>query len=75
MAEHALNAAQSYFGPPAACPADLNTDGTRGIDDLLVILASFDGAPLQGGEDLTDDGFVGVDDVLAFLLYYNTSCD
>ena len=53
----------------------MNTDGTRGIDDLLVILASFDGAPLQGGEDLTDDGFVGVDDVLAFLLYYNTSCD
>jgi hypothetical protein len=75
VAEHALNTAQSYFGPPAACPADLNTDGTRGIDDLLVILASFDGAPLQGGEDLTDDGFVGVDDVLAFLLYYNTSCN
>ena len=75
VAEHALNAAQAYFGSPAACPADLNTDGTRGIDDLLVILASFDGAPLQGGEDLTGDGFVGVDDVLAFLLYYNTSCD
>ena len=55
--------------------ADLNGDGFRGIDDLLIILSSYNGTPMQGTEDLTGDGFVGVDDILDFLLYFDQACD
>lgn len=75
VAEHALNTATALIQANAPCPADLNTDGMRGTDDLLVLLASFDGAPIQGGEDLNGDNFVSVDDILTFLLYFNTACD
>ena len=59
----------------AVCAADLNGDGTRGIDDMLILLASYDAIPVLGVEDLDDDGFVGVNDVLEFLLYFGTECD
>ena len=75
VAEHALNTATALIQANAPCPADFNTDGMRGTDDLLVLLASFDGAPIQGSEDLNGDNFVSVDDILTFLLYFNTACD
>ena len=75
VAEHALNMARSLIEAPAPCTADLNGDGFRGIDDLLIILSSYNGTPMQGTEDLTGDGFVGVDDILDFLLYFDQACD
>ena len=75
VAEHALNMARSLIEAEAPCMADLNDDGFRGIDDLLIILSSYNGIPMQGSEDLTGDGFVGVDDILDFLLYFDQACD
>ena len=75
VAEHALNLAFDLIEAHAVCAADLNGDGTRGIDDMLILLASYDSIPVLGVEDLDDDGFVGVNDVLEFLLYFGTACD
>lgn len=75
VAEHALNLAFDLIEAHAVCAADLNGDGTRGIHDMLILLASYDSIPVLGVEDLDDDGFVGVNDVLEFLLYFGTACD
>ena len=70
-----MNMARSLIEATAPCMADLNGDGFRGIDDLLIILSSYNSTPMQGTEDLTGDGFVGVDDILDFLLYFDQACD
>ncbi len=70
-----MNMARAHIEAEAPCPADFNDDGFRGIDDLLILLSSYDNVPLQGAEDLTGDGFVGVDDILDFLLYFDQNCD
>ncbi len=75
VAEHALNMARTHIEAHVPCTADLNNDGLRGIDDLLILLSSYNGAPSQGNEDLTGDGFVGVGDILEFLLYFDQACN
>ena len=75
VATHALNMAQTLIEAHVPCPADFNNNGTRGIDDLLTLLASFDNTPQMGNEDLTGDGFVSVDDLLNFLLFFSQPCD
>jgi len=75
VAEHALNMARAHIEAHAPCTADLNNDGLRGIDDLLLLLSSYNGTPSQGNEDLTGDGFVGVGDILEFLLYFDQACN
>ena len=59
----------------APCVGDINTDGTRGVDDFLFILASYNDVPMNGTEDLTYDGVVGVDDILAFLVVFDNVCE
>ncbi len=54
---------------------DLNGDGFVGIDDLNIVLGSWNQSvtpadPLAG--DLTGDGFVGIDDLSAVLAHWNT---
>ena len=75
VAEHALNTARAHIEANATCRADFNNDGMRAIDDLLVILASYNSVPLNGPEDLSGDGFVGVEDILNFLMLFNEACD
>ena len=75
VAEHALNTARAHIEANAPCRADFNNDGMRAIDDLLVILASYNSVPLNGPEDLSGDGFVGVEDILNFLMLFNEACD
>jgi hypothetical protein len=45
--------------------ADLNGDGTVGVDDLLQLIAAWGSA--SGPADLNNDGIVGVDDLLLLL--------
>ena len=75
VAEHALNRALPLIEANAPCVGDINTDGTRGVDDFLFILASYNDVPMNGTEDLTYDGVVGVDDILAFLVVFDTVCE
>ncbi len=51
---------------PEACPADLTSDGSVGVPDLLDLLAAW-GACGSCSADLTDDGSVGVPDLLELL--------
>jgi hypothetical protein len=75
VAEHALNRALPLIEANAPCVGDINTDGTRGVDDFLFILASYNDVPMNGTEDLTYDGVVGVDDILAFLVVFDNLCE
>ena len=75
VAEHALNRALPLIEANAPCVGDINTDGTRGVDDFLFILASYNDVPMNGTEDLTYDGVVGVDDILAFLVVFDNVCE
>jgi uncharacterized membrane protein len=49
---------------PVDCPADLNSDGQVGADDLAVLLGAWGG---RGPADLTGDGTVGADDLAVLL--------
>ena len=75
VAEHALNMARKHIEANTPCPADFNGDGFRGVDDLLILLVSYNGDPSLGPEDLDGSGTVGVDDILAFLTMFDTVCD
>ena len=75
VAEHALNKALPLIEANAPCVGDFNHDGNRGIDDFLILLASYNGTPMTGQEDLTYDGQVAVDDILAFLIVFDNVCD
>ena len=75
VAEHALNMARDHIEAHAPCMADLNHDGLRGVDDLLLFLVSYNNTPVEGTEDLNGDGYVGVDDLLDFLMYFNQPCN
>ena len=75
VAEHALNMALAHIEANKPCRADLNDDGMRGIDDLLIVLASYNDVPQLGTEDLDGDGFVGVNDILEFLMVFSNLCD
>ena len=44
--------------------ADLNDDGIVGVEDLLIVIASWDGS---GSADIDSDGIVGVTDLLIVL--------
>lgn len=48
-------------------PADLNEDGTVGIDDFLAMLALWGPCPAPCPPDLDGDGQVGINDVLILL--------
>ena len=47
---------------------DLNFDGSVGIDDLLIVIASWGGS---GSADIDGDGTVGVTDLLAVISAWN----
>jgi hypothetical protein len=58
------------------CPADLNADGTIGLQDLTILLAHFgedQDVQLQDG-DLDEDGDVDLSDLTAFLASFGTTC-
>ncbi|MBT4766811.1 MAG: hypothetical protein HOO04_00440 [Phycisphaerae bacterium] len=57
-----------------ACDEDLNGDGTIGVDDLLLILASYGDACSGCPPDLNGNGIVDVDDLLQMLAAYGTDC-
>ena len=59
---------------PRSCN-DFNGDGLRGVDDLLILLASYNGTPQLGPEDMDGNGLVSVEDILTFLTYYDTVCN
>ena len=44
--------------------ADLNSDGVVGVDDLLIVIESWDGS---GSADIDGDGIVGVTDLIVVL--------
>jgi hypothetical protein len=46
------------------CPADIDSDGTVNVTDLLTLLANWGGT---GDGDINDDGVVDVQDLLAIL--------
>ena len=75
VAEHALNMARAHIEANAPCAADFNGDGFRGVDDLLILLASYNGTPQLGPEDMDGNGLVSVDDILTFLTFYDTVCN
>lgn len=75
VAEHALNMALAHIEAHAPCAADFNGDGLRGVDDLLILLASYNGTPQLGPEDMDGNGLVSVEDILTFLTYYDTVCN
>ena len=75
VAKHALNMARAHIEANAPCAADFNGDGFRGVDDLLILLASYNGTPQLGPEDMDGNGLVSVDDILTFLTYYDTVCN
>jgi len=53
-------------GSPPTCLGDLNNDGTRNFDDVLVIVANW--GPCAGcPADLNNDGTVNFDDVLVIV--------
>ncbi len=58
-------------GVPDTCEAggDLNGDGVVGIDDFLILLASWGSCPPAAAcpADLDDDGVVGITDFLMLL--------
>ncbi len=54
-----------HVGFPAACPSDLDGDGSTGASDLAILLGAWGTA--GGPSDLNGDGSVGADD-LALLL-------
>jgi hypothetical protein len=45
------------------------------VDDLLILLASYNGTPQLGPEDMDGNGLVSVEDILTFLTYYDTVCN
>jgi hypothetical protein len=49
----------------AGCPADVDGDGEVGMQDLLVVLKSWNES--GGPADVNGDGVVGVEDLLALL--------
>lgn len=57
-----------------ACDEDLNGDGSIGVDDLLLILASYGDACSGCPPDLNGNGIVDVDDLLQMLAAYGTDC-
>ena len=59
--------------PPAAVPGDLNGDGFVGVDDLNIVLSSWNlnTPPGDSRADPSGDGFVGVDDLNVVLSNWN----
>ncbi len=55
--------------PVAACPWDLDADGSVGVVDLLALLAEWGGDP-GGPPDFDGDGDVGVLDLLSLLAHW-----
>lgn len=50
-------------------PADLNGDGSIGVDDLLLLLSDWGGS--GAAADLSGDGTVGIADLLAMLAHWD----
>jgi hypothetical protein len=58
------------------CPGDMNNDGTRDTQDLLILLSVFGtncGQPLCQG-DLSGDGQVSTTDLLYLLSVFGSDC-
>lgn len=64
----------SGFLPSDECAGDFNGDGTRALDDLLLLLSAY-GNAWTGPYDLDNSGLVGSTDVLDFLTLFSTFCD
>ena len=60
----------------ATCP-DNSGDGRVGVDDLLLLLASYGSTNVDSASclDSSGDGRVGVDDLLSLLAAYGNTCD
>jgi hypothetical protein len=57
---------------PAACPPDVNADGTVDVQDFLAFLALY--AAGDSTADLNADGSINVQDFLAFLSLFAQGC-
>ena len=66
---------RGFLLTPVSCPADLDGDGTVGLADLSILLASFgtSGATPADG-DLDGDGDVDLADLSALLNVFGTAC-
>ena len=53
------------------CIADLDDSGAVDIDDLLIVLGSFDSS---GSGDVNNDGIINIDDVLAVTAAWGPCC-
>ena len=60
----------------ATCP-DNGGDGVVGVDDLLLLLASYGSTNVDSASclDSSGDGRVGVEDLLSLLAAYGNTCD
>jgi hypothetical protein len=68
-----LEIATSADTAPAACPGDVDLNGTVTTLDMIAIVAAWgecDGCP----EDLDDDGFVDINDLLVFISGWGSPC-
>jgi hypothetical protein len=63
----------SELGVPG-CPADLNSDGSISVQDLLLLLSEF-GCVSSCVNDINQDGFVAVDDILILLSVFGNTCE
>jgi len=63
----------SELGVPG-CPADLNSDGSISVQDLLLLLSEF-GCVSSCVNDINQDGFVAVDDILILLSEFGNTCE
>ncbi|MEQ8769525.1 MAG: M64 family metallopeptidase [Phycisphaerales bacterium] len=67
-----MTAQVSWTVLPAACPADMDGDGTLNIDDIDAFVAFFLGGDLAA--DLDGNGTLNVDDIDAFVAAYLAGC-
>ena len=56
-----------------SCPADFDSSGLIGVEDMLVMLAGY-GCTADCGADLDGDGAVGSNDILLFLAQVGNTC-
>ena len=62
---------EGEHAPP--CPADFDSSGLIGVEDMLVMLAGY-GCTADCGADLDGDGAVGSNDILLFLAQVGNTC-
>ena len=65
--DNGTNSGSAYLFDAAACPWDLDGNGSVGVGDLLILVHNFGPCEGECPADFDEDGFVGVLDLLALI--------